>query len=838
MKFSSVWHLTQKFLWRYLRKGELTLLLLSLVVATATITSVTVFTSRISNSITDEAANYLGADAKITGSMAIPDEWQEEVDSFPVATAHLMYFRAMAFAATELTLVQVKAVSEAYPLKGNVEVGLSLDGGSINYRHGPSIGSVWLASRLFKALNIDIGDTLKIGDKELVVAGVIRKEPDSVQTAFGFSPRVIMHIDDVAATNAVQVGSRINYEWLLAGDKRDIVLLEANFKDKLGEHYKWRDSKNGNQQVNKTMQRADSFLLLGSSLSLLLAGVAIALAVRRFIQRQTSTVAILKTLGVAPNTIAAMYFMLVSSLGILAVCVGCFIGWLLHLAILSLLGDFIATDLAGADVSAYVIAALSVFTTLLAFCFIPLRELQKTQPSVILRDVTTRNISVIGSSLFGFLAIFIILVLFSGDILITLGLAFGIAVLAALVFLVSRILILLLSRGLRFKSQWWRIGIVNIHRHQPMTSLQILIFATVLMLVAVLTEVRTGLMQRWQNQIPVDAPNHFAFNIFTADLENIKQVFADNDIQASAYYPMSRGRIYSINDELLDERVAKSKSQINYERELNLTWARDLGTDNKIVDGQWWQSEAVQDMSASDKPMAISIEQEYAKGLNLQLGDRLVFSVAGQKFTSVLTSIRTVEWDSMNPNFFVIFDRPFGPENSSNWVTSFYVDPGLSANFVSEFLKKYPSVSILELEQTLKQIQDIVTKVSSAVEFILWLVLVSGLLILLISVQATLDSRKHESAIYRALGAQRKLVRNTLIVEFSVIGFLSGLIAAIGAEIILYVLQVRVFDLSFMVHGYVWAITPLAGALLIGASGYLSTREVINTSPLAVIRAS
>lgn len=835
--------LTQKFLWRNLRKGELTLLMLSLIVATATITSVTVFTSRIANSINQEAASYLGADAKITGSMPIPQAWLSDATALQITTANVTFFRAMAFAETALTLVQVKAVSPGYPLKGYLEISDSMTNANSSsnthkYTHGPEKGTVWLASRLFNTLNIQLNDVIKIGEKELTVAGIIRKEPDSAQTTFGFSPRVIMHIDDVAATQAVQLGSRINYEWLLAGDKKNLIALEEKIETKLGDHFKWRGSKEANRQVNKTMDRADRFLLLGSSLSLLLAGVAIALAIRRFIQRQTSTVAILKTLGVAPKVITAMYFLLVSSLGLFAVCVGCFIGWVLHLIILNLLGDFISANLASADMSAYTIAALAVFVTLMAFCFIPLIELKNTQPSVILRDVTSRNMSVMYSSTMGFVAIFIVLVFFSGNIVITIGLALGVLLLTTLVFLISRLLIFVLSRSLRFNMPWWRIGLVNIKRHQPMTSLQILIFSTVFMLVAVLVEVRTGLMSRWQDQIPENAPNHFAFNIFTDDLPRIKQYLRNNNIQASAYYPMSRGRIYAINGELMSERAKDKNSRMNYERELNLTWSTTLGVDNNITEGSWWGTHLDESntMLKKNSPLRISVEEEYGKGLNLQLNDEIEFSIAGQKITATLTSFRTVEWDSMNPNFFVIFNQPFTINDASNWVTSFHIASDKAPTFVTGFLREFPSVSVLELEQTLKQIQEIVRKVSSAVEFILWLVFISGLLILLISVQATLDSRKHESALYRVLGAQRQLVRNTLIIEFAIVGFLSGFIAAIGSELILCILQVRVFELGLSFHGWLWIATPLLGAALVGTSGYLSTRSVINSSPLTIIR--
>lgn len=829
----SVLHMALRFLLQNLRKGDLTLLFFCLVITTATISSVSIFTSRISNSISQEASSYLGADAKVRGSLAVPSSWNKWAQEQKINTANIIKFRAMAFGKKDPTLVQVKAVSDNFPLRGQVSIAHGEEGAIKNYENAPPIGSIWLASRLFLTLDVAMGDSIRIGDASFIVDGLIKKEPDSVQTSFGFSPRVIMNIHDVPGTNAVQVGSRINHEWLLAGEKNQLLWLKEKIEPLLGDHYKWSGTTDDNRQINQTIVRAEKFLILGSSLSLLLAGVAITLAVRRFIERQASSVAILKTLGVAPKKIFLIYSYMITILGMVSVFLGAVLGWALHLILLFILGDFIATDLASAQVISYFMASILVMATLLSFVILPILSLQEIQPSQILRDKTYKNISVLKSNLVGFSSIVFLLYAYSQEWLMTTAIILSVSVLALVTYGVSAVLMRFSHVLESSKWPWWTMGIKNAKRHQPMTSIQMLVFSTVFMLILALIEVRTELMDRWKSQIPADAPNHFAFNIFESDLVHVKDFLKENNIKASPYYPMTRGRIVSINDTSLEDVIKNTAPKMNYERELNLTWSPTLGKDNSVTKGEWWDSSVTIDNKP--KEWLVSVEEDYAKGLKLEIGDTLVVSVAEQKIQAKVASIRKVDWESMNPNFFVIFNTDFSGNSVSNWVTSFYV-PKASPDVTRQFIKQFPSISIFDIEQTLAQIQDIISKVGSAIEFILILILCAGIVILMISIQSTLDNRRYESALYRAYGAQKSFVRNVLIVEFALIGLLSGFMATAGAEVILYTVQTRIFDLGYELHVTLWLIAPMVAMLIIASVGYLSTRAVIQTSPLVVIR--
>ena len=342
------------------------------------------------------------------------------------------------------------------------------------------------------------------------------------------------------------------------------------------------------------------------------------------------------------------------------------------------------------------------------------------------------------------------------------------------------------------------------------------------------------LIHDWQRQLPEDAPNHFMFNIFNLQKNAIEGFLNDHDITHSSFYPMVRGRLTEVNGTdiktLLEQRPADDEG--SYRRELNLTWSDQLGPDNAVVDGQWW---GAQDHTENNGQTLVSVEAEFAKGLGIKVGDQLTFSIAGQTTQAQVASLRSVQWDSMQPNFFVIFANEILGGDAASWLTSFYLSPAQKP-LLNQLAREFPTATLIELDSVIEQIQTIIQQVSLAVEFILLLVLSCGVLVLIASIQATLDMRFKESAILRTLGARRGLVAGSLMIEFGVLGWLAGLLAVMGAESCLLFLQTRVFDGNFSVHPLLWLSGPWIGMALIGGIGFLSTRRVIATPPLNVLR--
>jgi len=386
-----------------------------------------------------------------------------------------------------------------------------------------------------------------------------------------------------------------------------------------------------------------------------------------------------------------------------------------------------------------------------------------------------------------------------------------------------------ISRGLLpYLSLPWRFGLQNLTRQPRLGVSQILAFGLTLVAMLTATLVRTELVQEWRRQLPENAPNHFALNLFEADLADFQAFLARENIVASAYYPIVRGRLTTINGVDV-HRIATKESQgeeaIN--RDLSLTWSKDLPPDNRLTVGEWWPE--------TPMPLQLSVEEKLAASLRIKPGDALTFAVGDQNLKAVVASLRSVRWDLMTPNFYMIFSPGSLDTFPTTYLTSFYLAPG-QKSALTRLIKEFPAVTILEVDALLKQFQTILREVSLAIEFVLLFALAAGFTVLFAAVRATLDERIREDALMRAMGASRALLRRSQWLEFAALGFLSGLLAAAIAELIAWTLYVRIFGLTSHFHWPMWLATPALGALTVGISGYLNTRAVVNESPISVLR--
>jgi putative ABC transport system permease protein len=823
----SLSRLALKLLWRDFRSGELNVLIVALLVAVTTVTGIGLFSDRIQQSILDEAGSLLAADAQVRGSQPIPEEWVKTAQQMQIETAEIVSYQAMTFGADNaLSLASVKAVSDGYPLKGEVEISEALFTSGEKVAQGPEPGQVWVNSRLMAALGLQVGDTIGVGDADFSVAKVLVSEPDSAGS-FDFSPKVMIHMSDVEQTGAIQLGSRVRYSLLLAGDVDDYYDIWEPTK---GDHHRWRSVTDANESVTETLERADSFLLLAGSLGVVLAGVALSLASRRFSSRQLGHVATLKTLGVTPSGITRIYTGNLVVLGVISVAIGLALGWFLHWLFLEIAQSLLPRELVAPSIRPVIVGAITGFVSLMAFALPPVWILRATPPSKVLRsDMEGGTLQSWQTTMLGAVAVILLVYFYSRDLFITAILLLAGVVSVLGVTVIARGLIALARRISQRLGTTWRLGIASLHRHGRQNSFQIMIFAMALMLLFMLTLLRSSLLTEWQRQLPEGTPNHFAFNIFESERDGVETFFTENDISSTPFYPMMRGRLVQVNDETLQDRLARLQPNgDDFRRELNNTWSSELAADNEVVDGEWFDA-------ADTETLLISIEQDFAQSLDIEIGDELTFSFGGRDVTAPVDNIRTVQWDSLSPNFYIIFSSPVLDGQGAAYLTSFYLEEDRKA-LLAQLLNEYSTMSVIEVDVILNQIQQIIAQVTRAIEFILSLVLIAGFIVLVASVQATLDSRLQESAILRTLGARSKIVQGALAIEFIVLGFLAGLLATVGAEVALYFLQTELLNIEFTPHWGLFVVGPLVGAVLIGSVGLFSTRKVVKVPPLLVLR--
>lgn len=358
---------------------------------------------------------------------------------------------------------------------------------------------------------------------------------------------------------------------------------------------------------------------------------------------------------------------------------------------------------------------------------------------------------------------------------------------------------------------------------------QSLAFGLILLSMGLIALLRGELLDTWQNQLPKDAPNYFALNILPADKDAFGARLLELQAQAAPLYPVVPGRLISINGEPVQEIVSKDSSGDRaIQRDLSLTWAANLPPGNTLTSGTWWSDQP------GDAIPGVSVEAKVADSLKLKLNDHLIFTVGGENREARVTSLREINWDNFQPNFFMIFQPGTLKDLPATYLTSFYLAAGHDQQIV-DLSRAFPAVTILQVEALLAQLRSILAQVTLAVEYVLLFVLAAGMAVLFSGLQATLDERIRQGALLRALGAERKLLVKARRIEFGLLGAVSGLLAALGTELVTLVLYRYAFDLVW--HPHPWLLVlPVIGAVLIGGAGVFGTRRALNASPLAVLR--
>lgn len=809
------------------RGGELGILLAALILAVAVVVGISAFVGSLQSALLSESMRFLAADAVVSSSREVPTEWRQEAERDGLETSMTLGFPSMAVTDSDkLYLASVKAVSDGYPLKGELRFSATPYGVSEVVAGIPAPGEAWLAPRLFALLDVEVGDRVWVGDQPLRITGAVRAEPDATAASFGYGPRLMMNLADIPATQVVQPGSRVTWRLLLAGDDDVLANFKSWIKPQLGQGQRLLGIEESQPSINRTLDRAQGFLLLAGSLGVVLAAAAIALAARRFSERHTDHVAVMKSLGASRAMIGRLYGNSLLILGVLAAGAGSVLGWLIQGLFFQLFGEEFGIEPGAIGAEPFFIGAATAVVCLMFFAWPPLARLAQVPPlRVLRRDTDAAGAQRSRDYLLGGLSVALLMWWYSGDWLLSGSVILGLTLTVGLGFLAAQVLL----RGSRAvgsaAGSVWRLALAGLQRRGVANSLQMVIFAIAIMLMLVLVIIRTALIDQWQAQLPAGTPNHFLVNIAPDERADLETFFLELGVEPQIQYPMTRGRIMAVNGAPLADRDGAGEEP--RQREANFTHADSLPDANKIIAGEWWDA-------ATDEPL-VSVEQGFAERIDAGLGDRLTVRIAEQEFEVTVASIRESDWQSMKPNFFIIFPRKVLAPYPRVYLTSFYLSPENKGS-LNDLIRRFPTVTIIELDIVIDEIRSIVERVGQAIELVLAVILAAGALVLVAGVQASVDVRLRESALLRALGAGRGLLMGALAIEFAVLGGLAGLLAAAGAEIAAWTLQTQALDLSYQASPWLWPAGVLMGMAIIGLLGVMSCRKAVAVPPLVVLR--
>ncbi len=815
---------------RELRSGEVIVLLAAVALAVSALTAVGFLTDRIGRAVERQANEILAADLRLRTPDPIPAEWHEIAAEYDLRSAETANFPSVVFAEDLSSLATIKVVSDGYPLRGQVRIASDLFGDERIAEGVPDSGTVWVDGALMARLGVDVGDRIAVGELDATVDAVLTYRPDQSIGFASLAPSLLLNMDDLDATGLISDGSRIRYALLVAGMDDNVDAFYEDIEERLPDNVRSRNREEGSDRANNAADRAQRFLSLTAVISLLLSAVAIAMSARRFAHRRMDTVALMKSLGASQKFVISAATVQLVMLGIMGVIVGSIVGFLVEQGVTEMLADIIQSDLPPVGWTPVFLACGSALILLIGFAMPSLIQLRDTPPLRVLRHdempPPPSRLFVAGTSL---IAVAVMLYQAIGDGLMLLIVLGGMAVVSTALYAAGRGLVAVMGRSRGGVGIAWRYGLANVARRGRDSAVQVVAFGLGLTVLLLLTFVRTDLLAVWQQTLDENAPNHFMINIQPDERASIASIFADNGLASPEFVPMVRARMSLINGEDVKEReypVEGGEWMAN--REQNLSWAQNIAPTNTLMEGEWWPA----DYSG---PPLVSLEQEAAMELGVTMGDVLTYNVAGQTIEATVANTREVNWDSFRPNFFMVFSPGSLDGYPATFISGTRV-PDDRRQALVQLVRTHPTVSVIDIDSILLQIKGIIDKASLAVQAVFVFTLAAGIAVLFAAVQSTIDERRFESAMLRALGVRRRTVLSGVLTEFAALGLAAGLLASAGASILAAVVTVQLFELDYAFNGALWAAGLAGGIALVCVSGFVAARGAINAPPVDVLR--
>ena len=781
-------------------------LLISVFLMTSLITLLSLTGDRLQKSLVNRSAEILGADLVISSHRALPLERLSQASTLGLTSTAVTQFTSMVETENGMLLSSIRAARNPYPLRGKVITeppqAFSL----------PSRNTVWVEASVLTRLNIQVGDFISIGYSKFRIESVLISSPDRGSGFRSFNPHILMRDDDLAATRVLAPGSQAEFRQLFAGTPAQIKSAEQTFTSTLEKRQRLYTAQ-GDQPVRRNaVGNAGQYLKLSALFALLLGSFAIYLSLRRFSADQQSRTALLMSLGLSRKQLFQLFSIQLFAGWLLAAIPGTLAGLALHHVILWQLGSLLPQPLPTISLLSLISSPLLAGAILMVAGLATLLPLGQTSVLALIRQGNEQPSThkwlywLTPIVLFSLIALFVESVIFAALLSIGLLIA-GMIAGWGVQFLIHR-----LNLNLKDKVRLHPLLTLRIRQQRHWHRLQGGVLSLLLTLMTVLFFARQDMLSEWQGQLPEDTPNQFIINIQPWEKAAVTQWLDEQKIP-STLYPIIRGRIESLNGQTPAQAFTPEQRRHNtLNRELNLTWGNQIPTHNTLNQGAW---------SSADN--AISIEQSMADELSLKLGDELGFRVGSDLFQGKVTSIRGVEWGSLRPNFYVIFSPGVIDQLPATYITSFKIDAERKGA-TSQLLKEFPALTLIDVEQLILQAQDLINKLSDSASLILLLTLLSGLILVIATLQQDLRQRRFEVALLRTLGASGHQTRQLDLLEYLLMGLSCGLMASVISETLLYLIYQSLLKLEPQFHLFLWLTLPILATLLFTLTGLLTRR--------------
>ena len=807
------------------------LLIIALTLAISATTALKFSNEQIQNAVALQAAEMLAGDLVLSDNEPLPEQWRDQAKQLDLQQSEVTFFSTMAYTDAQFVMVNVKAIDQAFPLRGELQLQPA--------KTKIQSGEIWLSPRAMDLLKVKLGDQLNIADAAFKVTAKIEQDSNQELGFSGFSPTVIISQADVARTNAIQVGSRIEYRLLMAGSPDNTQEYEALFKQQLksengsaetpaevqGQEFeqqsslRLRNASEGNTRLMKPIANLDTFLQLANILTILLCGIAIALTAQRYVQQNQDHIALMRCIGATKQQILSAYLALLGTVLLIAMSIGTVVGIGLGYGLLQLMLQLIPNLEIEFSAMAMLlgplpVAMLTSAVVLLGFVMPSLLQLLNTPPIRVIRQQEKSVQSMLWMLLTGTLSLIIFSVILTENLLLTAWVIGAIIVLCAVLYLTVWLILKLLRNQ--------KLNLSAYVRTPSQTALQITALALGLSLITVLAVLRTDLLERWQQQLPQGTPNQFVYGLPPFDMPDLKAQIEQNGWKSTPLYPNVRGRLVAKNDQPFAPELVKSNNTLK--RELNLTQSNRYPQDNVIIRGD----------AVLQQVGTVSVEANTAEELGIKIGDKLSFSLPEGVLEAKVINLRTVEWESFSPNFFFIFAPNSMDANAGSYLGSFYV-PEQDKDKLVSVIQQFSNTVFIDVSLILEEIKRIVNVLVQIVTILAVLVSISGFLVLMACLNLLMDERKREVALLRSFGSSKQKLKTMMSLEIGFIGLFAGVVSCLFAEVISAIASYRM-DLMIQPHWEIWIILPIFMTVLCALIGRYRLSYLSEIPPLQSLR--
>lgn len=834
--------------WRDMRRAKrrLGLFALAVVSGVAALVAINSFRDNLESEMDRQSRSLLGADVEYDSKVPFSDRVMELIETVPAEdSAREVKFATMAYFPTkdDTRIVRAHAMEGGFPWYGKLDTvpeGLRVAGSEKPV--------ALLEESLMLQFDLEVGDPVKIGDQEFEVIGAVLRIPGEGSFTGSFAPRVLFPLSFLEATGLAQYGSRLTYfeyqkfDELLA--EPSLEILRSIRKELEGLDIDVDTVADQRRQIGRTLEGMNSFLSMVGFVALLLGGVAIAGAVQVYLKGKTDSVATLRCVGASSSQATLIYCIQISIVGM----VGCLIGAVLGMSIQSFLPELMKTFLP-LDLQVE-ISWSSIFSSLLfgwlfttLFAFLPLLPMRRISPLRAIRASFESGgkpwkdpaFLAVNAALLGLTAFFTV------TQTRTLGQALGFfgGILAAIVLLaaIGGLLRFVLRRtsfsGMPYV---WRQGLANLHRPNNRTTMLVVTLGMGAFLIYTIYISEQSMLRQGELADEEGQPNVILFDIQPDQLEGVTSIMEELEVEGIQPAPIVTMRLQSLNGMTAEELREDPNREVERwatQREYRSTYRDHIREDEELLAGSFTATASLEDA----QPVPISVEERIVEALKLELGDEIVWDVQGFPISTVVTSIRKVDWREMKPNFFVVFPTGVLEAAPAFFVTAVHAkDPETMVALQSQIVKTYPNVSAVNLTMLLETLGEIFDKVSFVIRFMASFTIATGLIALMASVITSRYQRARESALLRTIGASAKQIRGIMGVEYALVGVIAGL-AGVGLSL---ASGWAVTKFALKVELYIpWGVTLLTVFLVAGMTwitGMLNSVGIAKQSPMESIR--